>query len=580
MRTSPHQKPQQRNLGRRLLAGALGACAFVGSLAATRPASAQARNFYLDRAQLSGAPDDGFMVWRTYMSERTRFYASGALGFTLNPLQDTVVTDNGGVQQDMENPVQTQTIAYLGAGAQVASRVGFNIMLPVVFQTLGADATALGVGNGSNASAVAVHDVRLDARVRTWESDDHRFRIGGAAALWLPTGNARSYASDGQTTGGLFGTAEFDFKKFLLAGMIGPHFRPDLSIPGDRAVLGITGETRFAGGAYLILREGRLRIGGELWGTTGLPGAENYRHEATFFKGRNTDFEWLGQFRFLLSQDQKVWFNAGGGTRISSGYGSPDVRILAQIGTYTPLGDAEPGQVVIRHKREAAVGDEKDTDGDGYPDSIDACPTVKEDGKDPDATDGCPAPADRDHDGLTDDIDKCPNDPEDFDKIEDNDGCPEEDADNDKIPDTEDHCPTDPGPRSKIAEKNGCPSLTHVSEDGTVEILEPIQFDTGKATIKSVSFPILDEVVVLLESRPEMRLGVYGHTDNKGVPANNLKLSKDRAASVMKYLIAKGISADRLESDGYGQTKPIADNGTNDGRQKNRRVEFKILSSD
>jgi outer membrane protein OmpA-like peptidoglycan-associated protein len=73
-------------------------------------------------------------------------------------------------------------------------------------------------------------------------------------------------------------------------------------------------------------------------------------------------------------------------------------------------------------------------------------------------------------------------------------------------------------------------------------------------------------------------LGVYGHTDSRGIAAQNMKLSGDRAASVMAYLTNHGIAASRLESQGFGQTKPIADNASDAGRAKNRRVEFKILS--
>jgi len=81
-----------------------------------------------------------------------------------------------------------------------------------------------------------------------------------------------------------------------------------------------------------------------------------------------------------------------------------------------------------------------------------------------------------------------------------------------------------------------------------------------------------------LKSRPSIKLGVYGHTDSKGFPGNNLKLSKDRAAAVRNYLLGKGIAPTRLVSEGFGQTKPVATNDTEDGRSQNRRVEFKILS--
>jgi outer membrane protein OmpA-like peptidoglycan-associated protein len=88
----------------------------------------------------------------------------------------------------------------------------------------------------------------------------------------------------------------------------------------------------------------------------------------------------------------------------------------------------------------------------------------------------------------------------------------------------------------------------------------------------------MDDVLELMNSRPSIKIGVYGHTDSKGFAGNNLKLSKDRAAAVRSYLLGKGVAPGRLESQGFGQTKPIAPNDTEDGRSKNRRVEFKILS--
>ncbi|MGC4067888.1 MAG: OmpA family protein [Polyangiaceae bacterium] len=134
-----------------------------------------------------------------------------------------------------------------------------------------------------------------------------------------------------------------------------------------------------------------------------------------------------------------------------------------------------------------------------------------------------------------------------------------------------------PGLESKIAEKNGCPSLTRFNDDGEIQLLEPIQFDTGKATIKAVSFPILDEVVALMKARKDLKVGVYGHTDSVGSDANNLKLSKDRAAACMKYLVDHGIAGSRLQSEGFGESKPITTNDTAEGRAKNRRTEFKVL---
>jgi outer membrane protein OmpA-like peptidoglycan-associated protein len=556
----------------------LAVAAAVGASLVAGSAHAQSGYFYLDRAQISGAPDDGFMVWRPYLSEKTRFYANAILGYSHNPLRSDTVTDDPTAQANIDNPVEGQFITYLSAGAEIANRLSVNLMIPIVaYEITGNDPAGNGVGSGGiGDNHVALSDIRLDARVRTWETDNHLFRVGGGLAAWLPTGNSTAFASDDQATGYIYGAAEFNFGKFFLAGNLGPQFRPERSIGGTNGALYLASELRYSGGLYLPLRDGRVRLGGELWGTTGL---EDSSDHATFFTGKNTDVEWLAQLRYVLDERSRWYAEGGFGTRLAAGYGGPDFRMLIGIGTYVTMLDFESKAPKRNVHITPTVDDyDRDSDGDGYPDSIDKCPNEKEDGKPPDPTDGCPAASDRDGDGIPDSVDQCPDKPEDKDGIQDQDGCPEDDVDNDGIPDAEDKCPTQPGPRSSIAEKNGCPSLTHVTESGEVELLQPIEFETGKAVIKPGSFPILDEVVTLMKSRGSIKMGVYGHTDSRGIASQNLKLSGDRAASVVNYLVQHGIAASRLESQGFGQTKPIADNSTDAGRAKNRRVEFKILT--
>jgi OmpA-OmpF porin, OOP family len=101
-----------------------------------------------------------------------------------------------------------------------------------------------------------------------------------------------------------------------------------------------------------------------------------------------------------------------------------------------------------------------------------------------------------------------------------------------------------------------------------------IHFATGKAEILPESRPIIDEIVSLLKDRPNLRIGVEGHTDNSGNPAANKTLSNARAKAVAQAIAAAGINPNRLEPEGYGQERPVADNRTEEGRAKNRRVEL------
>ena len=110
-----------------------------------------------------------------------------------------------------------------------------------------------------------------------------------------------------------------------------------------------------------------------------------------------------------------------------------------------------------------------------------------------------------------------------------------------------------------------------------VGVLNNLFFDTGKAEIRPESNPELDRMVLTFNENPGLVLEIGGHTDDVGSDAANIKLSQDRADSVREYFIGKGIEPDRVQSKGYGESKPKVPNTTEEGRQVNRRVEFKIL---
>ena len=117
-----------------------------------------------------------------------------------------------------------------------------------------------------------------------------------------------------------------------------------------------------------------------------------------------------------------------------------------------------------------------------------------------------------------------------------------------------------------------------VRTDEKIEITEKIQFETASAEIRPESFGVLDEVAQVMNENPDItKVRIEGHTDSRGGRAYNQKLSQRRAASVRRYLIDKGVSGDRLVAKGYGLSKPIADNSTEEGMYENRRVEFTIL---
>lgn len=207
-----------------------------------------------------------------------------------------------------------------------------------------------------------------------------------------------------------------------------------------------------------------------------------------------------------------------------------------------------------------------DTDGDGIYDHLDKCP--KRFG--PRANKGCPWP-DTDGDGLIDPKDKCPKKAGPIS----NKGCPLLDTDGDGLLDKDDKCPTQAGPASN----KGCPLVIINKKVKRIYILKKIFFDTNKATIKPESFPVLDAVANILSKNKNIYVRVEGHTDDVGGDSYNQKLSTRRAKSVRRYLVRKGIPANRLSFKGYGESKPLEGRRgsfTREQRAKNRRVEFHI----
>jgi outer membrane protein OmpA-like peptidoglycan-associated protein len=203
-----------------------------------------------------------------------------------------------------------------------------------------------------------------------------------------------------------------------------------------------------------------------------------------------------------------------------------------------------------------------DTDGDGIADSKDACPNVKGLAE----HSGCP---DTDGDGIIDSKDSCPN----VKGLVAFNGCLEKDTDGDGIVDSKDACPNVKG----IAKYDGC--LLSKEEKKVIEDASAhIYFETGSSTIKKVSYPDLDRLAAILKKHPEVKARVEGHTDSSGNAEKNLALSKDRAASVKKYLIEHGEKEDHITSEGYGSSIPVASNDTKAGRAKNRRVGIVVSS--
>ncbi|MBW2381757.1 MAG: OmpA family protein, partial [Deltaproteobacteria bacterium] len=242
---------------------------------------------------------------------------------------------------------------------------------------------------------------------------------------------------------------------------------------------------------------------------------------------------------------------------------------------------------------------------DGLLDDVDQCPNEPEDIDGFQDEDGCPDP-DNDGDGVLDVNDGCPNDAEDIDGFEDEDGCPDPDNDGDGILDVDDQCPNEPG----TVENNGCPDPDRdgdgvpdrvdncPDEPGTVEnhgcqeaqlvvigagrleILEKVYFKTGSHKLQKRSFALLDNVAKVMNAQIEL-IRIEGHSDSTGSLKFNMRLSKKRADTVVRYLVGRGkVTKGRLISEGFGPTRPLVpDAKGKEELAQNRRVEFHIVET-
>ena len=244
-----------------------------------------------------------------------------------------------------------------------------------------------------------------------------------------------------------------------------------------------------------------------------------------------------------------------------------------------------------------------DSDSDGISDNEDECPNMP--GKI--TNKGCPD-NDDDNDGVPNELDKCP----DYAGSPNNNGCPEVsrpaqpnntlvvDSDGDGIIDSEDNCPysagirayrgcpdTDgdgiddsrdacPGESGSVA-NNGCPDVAKEDRDILELAMRAVQFDTGKSTLKSESYRVLNQISDIMFKYPNFKLAIEGHTDNTGNAGTNQSLSERRAKSCYEYILKRGVPLSQVSFHGYGEAKPISNNDTLRGRALNRRVEFNLM---
>jgi len=573
--------------------------------ASAQSASTQTTQVDLPKFNPSPAGDRFFGVPSPFAAGEATLHAMALLDYAREPL---VLVHDGG--DDIGPIVSDQMFVHIGLNFSIINRFAISADMPFAVLSTGDAPSGGGLGFPAPSGA-ALGDLRLGLRVRIFGDYFDAFQLGVGGYVWVPTGGDASYVSDGTVRGQpqllVGGRAD----RFIYSVMAGPTFR------GTTNLGAITLGHQFdwgVGVGVLLLEQRSLQLGLESSGGVDIENPDK----------RSTNAELLAGIKWRMAPFADfLELGLAGGPGLTTGIGTPAGRVVFQF-AYTPAmeeakGDRDkdgifddvdacpdtPGVKSDDPAKNGCPAEDNDRDKDGIENAKDACPDVPgKPNKDP-KKNGCPD-KDTDKDGILDDVDACPTEPgipsddpkkngcpvndKDGDGIADDvdacidipgvktddpktNGCPP-DTDGDGFRDDQDACPREKGVDDPDPSKRGCPKSVRVT-DKEIIILEQVQFDTGRATIKPVSNPLLDAVAQVLTEHPEiLKIEVQGHTDSRGSKQLNAKLSDDRAKSVRDALIKRGVDGNRLTAKGYGPDVPIADNKTEEGRQKNRRVQF------
>jgi outer membrane protein OmpA-like peptidoglycan-associated protein len=436
---------------------------------------------------------------------------------------------------------------------------------------------------GGKSVDYGIGDITFATRFRAL--DPEKFKVGFAPGLFLtlPTGNEKAGLGRGKPGGGVRLAVSQRWDRFHFAVNVGYAFYPRATL----ANLTTGDELFYAVGVGVSPIVDKLDVRVELDGSL-TPGPNDDGAER-FGDLTHSPLELAASVQYKF--DNGLAVHGGLGTGITTGFGSPALRVFAGASwaNFGPRdrdkdGIVDPDDACMKEPEDLdgfEDGDgcpDPDNDGDGLLDGEDACVDEAEDMDGFQDEDGCPD-LDNDGDGIEDAADSCPDAAETVDGWKDDDGCPDPDNDGDTFLDVDDLCPNRAEEMNGERDEDGCPDDVLVVRKGdTIHLLEKVKFRKKSRLSKSSKELLLALAEVLTNDPGILKVRIEGHTSSKGKDKSNLKTSSKEAKAVVKRLIKYGVDPTRLEAVGYGETRPIRSNRTRSGRAANRRIEVKVIS--
>jgi outer membrane protein OmpA-like peptidoglycan-associated protein len=581
---------------RRRGVGLLGALGIVGAAGAAR---AETRN--LDTMLFDPAPATHVNAGLQSQSADVGKDGEYAVNALLTYADNLLILDTA---QNQYNAVDNREVLMLGGAYAFGKRFEAGLRMPLYLQNGQATGSQMDMFQVVKVDSVSRGDATIHAKMNggATEFAGGDLSYGAMLALSIPTRSGSEFAGTNMPQARLLGLATLTKGRTILQLNAGALIR---SKDTYSSYVQRSGGTFAVAGNYRVAD--KLWVGGEVFGDV-IPGGHIPSAMGAMTAPAHEfelPIEALAELTYRVTQTTVLGVALGRG--ITDGVGTSNVR-GALMFAFTPGADA-----IVPLPKKIHIEGPNDKDGDGVKDKLDACPNEPEDKDMFEDGDGCPD-LDNDNDGISDDKDKCALDAEDRDRFQDDDGCPEKDNDNDGVIDEQDKCPLAAEDKDGFQDTDGCPEADN-DNDGIVDkadkcpqeaetingnndddgcpdkgdalvvlspdrldLLDNVQFEGNGSKIARGSKNVLGQIGATLRAHPELlRIRLTAHVQPTNNPTKDQQLSEARAKAVREWLVDWGIDPLRLQSSGFGGTKPLVDPHSKGAQSINDRFELIIL---